>query len=146
MGRASPVAVLERSFRQTGKSDNLRNQTAKTGAARGTRTPDPVITNDVLYQLSYCGEPKLRFRLSARHKTPRAARIENGSHLISGTAPIGKEKGGACSLLLPRGHGSRDEGLLCPPLWGRSGEGGVCEYGEHCYPLPDAPPQAEGNK
>ena len=25
------------------------------GAARGTRTPDPVITNDVLYQLSYCG-------------------------------------------------------------------------------------------
>ena len=27
------------------------------GAARGTRTPDPVITNDVLYQLSYCGEP-----------------------------------------------------------------------------------------
>jgi hypothetical protein len=29
----------------------------KRGAARGTRTPDPVITNDVLYQLSYCGEP-----------------------------------------------------------------------------------------
>ena len=27
------------------------------GAARGTRTPDPVITNDVLYQLSYCGGP-----------------------------------------------------------------------------------------
>ena len=25
------------------------------GAARGTRTPDPIITNDVLYQLSYCG-------------------------------------------------------------------------------------------
>src|SRR6202000_1977208 len=30
---------------------------AKAGAARGTRTPDPVITNDVLYQLSYCGGP-----------------------------------------------------------------------------------------
>ena len=28
------------------------------GAARGIRTPDPVITNDVLYQLSYCGKPK----------------------------------------------------------------------------------------
>jgi hypothetical protein len=27
----------------------------KTGAARGIRTPDPVITNDVLYRLSYCG-------------------------------------------------------------------------------------------
>ena len=29
------------------------------GAARGIRTPDPVITNDVLYQLSYCGEAGL---------------------------------------------------------------------------------------
>jgi hypothetical protein len=27
----------------------------KNGAARGIRTPDPVITNDVLYRLSYCG-------------------------------------------------------------------------------------------
>jgi len=25
------------------------------GAARGIRTPDPLITNEVLYQLSYCG-------------------------------------------------------------------------------------------
>ena len=25
------------------------------GAARGIRTPDPIITNDVLYQLSYAG-------------------------------------------------------------------------------------------
>ena len=25
------------------------------GAARGNRTPDPIITNDVLYHLSYCG-------------------------------------------------------------------------------------------
>ena len=25
------------------------------GAAEGTRTPDPIITNDVLYQLSYSG-------------------------------------------------------------------------------------------
>jgi hypothetical protein len=28
------------------------------GAARGIRTPDPIITNDVLYQLSYCGIPR----------------------------------------------------------------------------------------
>jgi len=27
------------------------------GAANRTRTCDPVITNDVLYQLSYCGGP-----------------------------------------------------------------------------------------
>jgi hypothetical protein len=31
------------------------NSLEKTGAARGIRTPDPVITNDVLYRLSYCG-------------------------------------------------------------------------------------------
>jgi hypothetical protein len=29
------------------------------GAARGIRTPDPIITNDVLYQLSYCGVPRV---------------------------------------------------------------------------------------
>jgi hypothetical protein len=27
----------------------------KSGAAEETRTPDPIITNDVLYQLSYSG-------------------------------------------------------------------------------------------
>jgi hypothetical protein len=30
------------------------------GAARGIRTPDPIITNDVLYRLSYCGNLSLR--------------------------------------------------------------------------------------
>ncbi len=29
----------------------------RNGAAEGTRTPDPIITNDVLYQLSYSGIP-----------------------------------------------------------------------------------------
>lgn len=29
----------------------------RSGAAEGTRTPDPIITNDVLYQLSYSGVP-----------------------------------------------------------------------------------------
>ena len=29
------------------------------GAAEGTRTPDPLITNEVLYQLSYRGEFRL---------------------------------------------------------------------------------------
>jgi hypothetical protein len=33
----------------------IRLDTLKAGAARGIRTPDPVITNDVLYRLSYCG-------------------------------------------------------------------------------------------
>jgi hypothetical protein len=30
-------------------------QGIRNGAARGIRTPDPLITNEVLYQLSYCG-------------------------------------------------------------------------------------------
>src|ERR1700760_122108 len=37
--------------------DSLLERSLSAGAARGTRTPDPVITNDVLYQLSYCGGP-----------------------------------------------------------------------------------------
>ena len=39
--------------------------TVKNGAANRTRTCDPVITNDVLYQLSYCGEPWWRFGCGA---------------------------------------------------------------------------------
>src|SRR3984893_7042678 len=50
------------------------------GAARGIRTPDPVITNDVLYQLSYCGGPCCsQARACVRFGT-----------LISGTARLGK--------------------------------------------------------
>lgn len=33
----------------------FKGETEKDGAGEGTRTPDPIITNDVLYQLSYCG-------------------------------------------------------------------------------------------
>lgn len=32
-----------------------RNLGLESGAAEGTRTPDPIITNDVLYHLSYSG-------------------------------------------------------------------------------------------
>ena len=32
----------------------------KRGAGEGTRTPDPIITNDVLYQLSYTGTSRMR--------------------------------------------------------------------------------------
>src|ERR1700757_1050886 len=53
----------------------LRVGQLKNGAARGIRTPDPVITNDVLYRLSYCGGPCGK----------------NACHLISGAGRIGKE-------------------------------------------------------
>jgi hypothetical protein len=45
-----------------------------TGAARGIRTPDPIITNDVLYRLSYCGH--------ARGDSP-------GARALQATAGIG---------------------------------------------------------
>ena len=39
-----------------GPGDNCRFPSESDGgAAEGTRTPDPIITNDVLYQLSYSG-------------------------------------------------------------------------------------------
>ena len=45
--QVSAIASLIRS-RVFGETGN--------GAARGIRTPDPLITNEVLYQLSYCGD------------------------------------------------------------------------------------------
>ena len=50
-GTASKNLVIWNAFLPT------KRTRSKAGAARGTRTPDPVITNDVLYQLSYCGGP-----------------------------------------------------------------------------------------
>jgi hypothetical protein len=48
-----------RAFRQTPIDAFYRKLLSDTrilnGAARGIRTPDPIITNDVLYRLSYCG-------------------------------------------------------------------------------------------
>gem|GEM_PF-2990385 len=43
------------------------SDTRKTGAAEGTRTPDPIITNDVLYQLSYSGNLPEASRDAARN-------------------------------------------------------------------------------
>src|SRR5260370_33004186 len=42
----------------------------KAGAANRTRTCDPVITNDVLYQLSYCGGPSGAFRNGLKTLAP----------------------------------------------------------------------------
>jgi hypothetical protein len=41
------------------------------GAARGIRTPDPLITNEVLYQLSYCGIATLRSERPPSYPLPR---------------------------------------------------------------------------
>src|SRR5881398_2423262 len=52
------------------RSDTLQSyrNCRKTGAANRIRTCDPVITNDVLYQLRYCGGPCGAF--SNKLKTP----------------------------------------------------------------------------
>ena len=68
-----PFRVVE------GISDiNLRS-----GAAEGTRTPDPIITNDVLYQLSYSGPV-------ARHLAwiARAGQACFSWHAPCGKAPL----------------------------------------------------------
>jgi hypothetical protein len=49
------------------------------GAARGIRTPDPIITNDVLYQLSYCGP---------RRATP-SWRCSNGAAVYASSPRFG---------------------------------------------------------
>jgi hypothetical protein len=51
-----------------------------TGAARGIRTPDPIITNDVLYQLSYCGAHPFK---------TRGRRILNGAAVYASFPRLG---------------------------------------------------------
>src|ERR671912_2707606 len=43
-------------------ASNPLNSKEGDGAARGIRTPDPLITNEVLYQLSYCGIANVTIR------------------------------------------------------------------------------------
>jgi hypothetical protein len=48
------------------------------GAARGIRTPDPIITNDVLYRLSYCGINDLAGKAPLCVRTVSANRMRIG--------------------------------------------------------------------
>ncbi len=47
----------EKSSDHVGRFHMRSGTSSRAGAANRTRTCDPVITNDVLYQLSYCGGP-----------------------------------------------------------------------------------------
>ena len=40
------------------------------GAAGGTRTPDPLITNEVRYQLCHCGDTRAFYSSPLRFPTP----------------------------------------------------------------------------
>ena len=49
------VALVDQRIDNSLKYMNTKDFFEKDGAGEGTRTPDPIITNDVLYQLSYTG-------------------------------------------------------------------------------------------
>ncbi len=51
---AGNIAKTNKKSRPFGAAANVTEN--RDGAARGIRTPDPLITNEVLYQLSYCGD------------------------------------------------------------------------------------------
>ena len=57
---------------QTAFLSNLDPKRKRNGAAREIRTPDPLITNEVLYQLSYCGVAVVRPERPAHSLKPGA--------------------------------------------------------------------------
>src|SRR6266550_7925229 len=69
----------------------------KIGAANRIRTCDPVITNDVLYQLSYCGGPSGAFSKGRKRL-----------HLISGSARLGKKNASAAASRITRPIGTEN--------------------------------------
>src|SRR5262249_20824608 len=77
-------------------SFNFANSICYLGAARGIRTPDPIITNDVLYRLSYCGY--------ARGDSPGAWALQARA-VIGGRASASPQQGNftrtACATSLP---------------------------------------------
>ncbi len=77
------------------KADGGERQRMILGAANRTRTCDPVITNDVLYQLSYCGEPWRGFGSGPKTPAPdigRAAILQEKRGLLTGTYPPQRDK------------------------------------------------------
>jgi hypothetical protein len=55
---------------RSGDASQLFEILKKAGAANRIRTCDPVITNDVLYQLSYCGGPMAAFGNKVKTHAP----------------------------------------------------------------------------
>ena len=83
------LAQYDHGEKQGEKQDRLLTGHAgpeKTGAARGIRTPDPLITNEVLYQLSYCGI------LVCAGGPPRARPHSEGSIAWQGAGALFQEK------------------------------------------------------
>ncbi|CDO35710.1 conserved hypothetical protein [Novosphingobium sp. KN65.2] len=83
-GRKSVCFLWKLSFREN-------------GAAEGTRTPDPNITNVVLYQLSYCGVPG----------GPIMVRTEDRGRPLPGRMGSCKR---VCDIVLPSAFAARERG------------------------------------
>jgi hypothetical protein len=90
----------------------FRSVQTRYGAARGTRTPDPVITNDVLYQLSYCGGPSARFEASSGIATYYCRRVKAPAPDI-GQRPAWQGKRGTQGQRATSGRPSRSHLLVC---------------------------------
>src|SRR5829696_2020383 len=80
------------------------------GAAREARTPDPLITNEVLYQLSYCGNAtteRLPIYHAPRQSPVKAPRTRGGAtpHMRPGRRQPKRRRRAGFSASLP-GPGS----------------------------------------
>ena len=101
------------------------------GAARGIRTPDPIITNDVLYQLSYCGpcgswRPRRREQAFHRRRPFYRASAAFSSRDAQANEPISSRRPQANSTA-PAGAGFRPR---CAP-WRTS----CCASGTELSPI-----------
>ena len=100
------------------------------GAARGIRTPDPLITNEVLYQLSYCGPARAgcvgAIVVPARFSYQIAStwQARGGALARSGPAPAASSTRGSGSMTggLDRKRGPSDAvSCRCRRLFSSSG-------------------------
>ena len=84
------LRIIKGAGRVTAKHRFLvRECLGRDGAARGIRTPDPLITNEVLYQLSYCGDGGRYTRWRAARQARRAffsAEQAEATRLCSGAS------------------------------------------------------------
>src|ERR1700693_4942339 len=81
-------------------TDAACNEPTRTGAARGIRTPDPRITNAVLYQLSYCGLEAVIPGLGRSFKEPGPQAILTGGN--AGAVPARRSPGPGRPATAPR--------------------------------------------
>ena len=102
----------------------------KDGAGEGTRTPDPIITNDVLYQLSYtgillCHGPAKALAVTRQARCRRAAVVIPGAHLRpANDVPCQPGCGGPFPAVVPSRCASAGGPAAGAGWGGQAGRGG----------------------